>query len=172
MLVHFRYTFPSCSPDPNHLTVPGPSRLLKRLLAALPRVPGVRLSLASPTCCDRLAEGVLHPLSVQERLVALYVRDPELVKGCFLELALHQIVRRRGALDALDLARTWNAGNLGVVHQNRHKYSADVDPAALGQLGVHAARPVGAPAVVNGQFLVPAGGQQKSPPFTRSLLLL
>jgi hypothetical protein len=21
MLVHFRYTFPSCSPDPNHLTV-------------------------------------------------------------------------------------------------------------------------------------------------------
>ena len=28
------------------------------------------------------------------------------------------------------------------------------------------------PGGVNGQFLVPAGGQEKCPPFTRSLLLL
>ena len=76
------------------------------------------------------------------------VADPKLVQGRTLELALDQIVRRRGALDALDLARPGDADNLVVVHQNSHEGQADVDAATLGQLGVHAARTVRAAAGV------------------------
>ncbi len=75
------------------------------------------------------------------------VRDPQLVERRPLELALDEIVRRRGALHTLDLARPRNTRDLGIVHQDRHEHTADVDAATLGQFGVHAARPIGAAAV-------------------------
>ena len=64
-----------------------------------------------------------------------------------LERALDEIARCRGVLHVLDLARLRDTRDRGVVHQDRHEHTADVDAATLGQLGVHAARPGGAAAV-------------------------
>jgi hypothetical protein len=59
----------------------------------------------------------------------------------------NEIVRRRGALHALDLAGSRNPGDSCVVHENCHESATDVHPTTLGQLGVYAARSIGATTV-------------------------
>lgn len=63
------YTFPSCLPDPGRLVVPTRAVVI-RAAPILPCVSRVRLPSASGDRCDGLQEGLFHPLTVIQRLVA------------------------------------------------------------------------------------------------------
>lgn len=56
-----------------------------------------------------------------------------------LELALNELIGRGRALGALDLGRPQKRRNLSVVREDRHQVSANQEPAAPGELGVHSA---------------------------------
>jgi hypothetical protein len=70
------YTFPSCLPSPDHLTVLA-RPVVVGLLSALSHIPVVRLPPASPDCCDSPAAVLSHHRTVSWRLVALEVGHPE-----------------------------------------------------------------------------------------------
>ena len=69
-LVHSRYTFPSCLPDPDHLAVLA-RPVVVRAASTLTPVPEIRLPSASPARCDEPTAVSFHHRTVQERLVAL-----------------------------------------------------------------------------------------------------
>ena len=73
------YTFPSCLPDPRHLAVPARPVVVGAACHPPRRLP----DQAAPSftgCCDSPAAKVSHLRSVQQRLVALDVRDPQHVR--------------------------------------------------------------------------------------------
>ena len=92
MLVHFRYTFPTCLPDPDHLTVLVRPGFVETACHPF-FVPRFRLSPTSPTRCDGLVKGVLHPLSVQERLVALDVGYPKSIRSRSCKRSFDKVFR-------------------------------------------------------------------------------
>jgi hypothetical protein len=103
MLVHFRYAFPSCSPDPDHLTVLARPGFVETACHPFPRSRGQTVS-NSTNLLRQAGGGGLAPLSVQERLVALYVADPELVGAARGEVALDEVVVGRWARTSADSA--------------------------------------------------------------------
>ena len=62
-LVHSRYTFPSCLPDPDRLVVPTRPGVV-RAAPTLSCTPRIRLPSASLACCDRptVESFHLHPI--------------------------------------------------------------------------------------------------------------
>ena len=72
------------------------------------------------------------------------VRDPELVELTAGELALDEVVSRGHAPDPLHLGGSRKTSDSRVVHEDGDEVHADVDSAALHQLGVNGSRAVGA----------------------------
>lgn len=71
-------------PDPSGST--GIVSALSGLLPALAPIPEFRLPSTSPGCCDSQAVVVSHLHSVQQRLVAHNVGQPQLIRGTGSEL--------------------------------------------------------------------------------------
>lgn len=96
---------------------------------------------------DLAAAGVHHAAAVDLALAGLVLGDvgePQLVELKASELPLYEVVRARGALDAVHLRKAGKPGDPDVVHEQRDEVDGDVDPLRLGQLGVDSARTVGA----------------------------
>src|SRR3954454_222735 len=81
------YAFPSRLPDPGHLAVLA-RPVVVRAASALLRIPRDELPSAAPARCDGPAAVSSHHRSVQERLVALDVGNPQLVRPGAGEVAL------------------------------------------------------------------------------------
>jgi hypothetical protein len=62
---------------------------LSGLLSTLTTVPWIRLPSASPTRCDGLAAVSFHHRTVTQRLVALDVSQPQLIRGLCGESVAH-----------------------------------------------------------------------------------
>ena len=98
-LVHFRYAFPSRLPDPDHLAVLARPVVVRAAVHPHPRPRGSGCPQLQPVRCDELMAVSFHHRKVQERLVALEIANPQLVRPRRLELSVHQIRRpRRGPI--------------------------------------------------------------------------
>jgi hypothetical protein len=109
---------------------------LSGLLAALTPVSGLGLPSASPPCCDRLEEKVSHLLSVQERLVALDIGDPEAIRFVALKLPFDEI-RGSGLVGhSAETGASRESLQPGAVHEHLDGAMPDVDAETHGELGV------------------------------------
>ena len=118
---------------------------LSGLLSALTDVSRLRLPSASSTCCDRPKAVSFHHRTVEQRLVALDVRYPQLVGYVSGELTADSIGgggMRRG----LPIPGTaGEAPDAGRAHHLLDRLVANRDALSEDQFCVHASCTVGAP---------------------------
>jgi hypothetical protein len=130
-------------PDPGHLAVLA-RPVVVRAASALLRIPGVELPSASPARCDGPAAVSFHHRSVQERLVALDVGQPQLVGRGAGEATIHQIHGEDVGRARTPLGRPVTPLISARAISSSTVPWPDGQAAAEGRLGVHPPEAIGA----------------------------
>jgi hypothetical protein len=102
-----------------------------------PASPGIRLPSASSARCDGLKAVSFHHCTVQQRLVALDVGDPQLIGPSAADARSTRSGRVAilAAAGRADVPPSAYASQTGVAHQSSHPLETDVSP-LIGQLTV------------------------------------
>jgi hypothetical protein len=121
-------------PDPDHLAVLA-RPVVVRAASALLRIPGIKLPSASPARCDGPAAVSFHHRSVQERLVALGVGDPQLIGPERVKRPVDQAAGDAVRPDTHPLRSAGHAPEPGPAHEQLNGAVGDDQAAAEGELG-------------------------------------